>query len=150
MKKKDWFKPRDFVDLIERYNPFGLKQPDGDTRIFKDYSEVYLFVMNELYKKFPQGYIDLVVFLHEQTSMPVEVAEEFVREWNKYGISDSVKLLRLDVKDVQREIYLRQLMRGMHEISGTLFDEDMFIKALRLFDLRLEYGKSRRQKEEVG
>ena len=49
MKKKDWFKPRDFVDLIERYNPFGLKQPDGDTRIFKDYSEVYLFVMNELY-----------------------------------------------------------------------------------------------------
>ena len=150
MKKKDWFKPRDFVELIESYNPFGLKQPDGDTRIFKDYSEVYLFVMNELYKKFPQGYIDLVVFLHEQTSMPVEVAEEFVREWNKYGISDSVNLLRLDVKDVQRDIYLRQLMRGMHEISGTLFDEDMFIKALRLFDLRLEYGKSRRQKEEVG
>ena len=150
MKKKDWFKPRDFVDLIERYNPFGLKQPDGDTRIFKDYSEVYLFVMNELYKKFPQGYIDLVVFLNEQTSMPVEVAEEFVREWNKYGISDSVKLLRLDVKDVQREIYLRQLMRGMHEISGTLFDEDMFIKALRLFDLKLEYGNSRRKEKEVG
>lgn len=147
MAKKKWFNPRDFADFIERFNPFGFKQPNGEVCIFEDYGKLYEYTLKKLYESFPRGYLDLSLFLHEQTGMPIGDCEDVVRGWKREGISSDVHLLEEGWEpNVERDRYLVNLFKALHTISETKFDAAKFSQELVVFDRirkeRKEYERS--------
>lgn len=131
---KKWFNPKNFEDLIMRFNPFGFKQTNGDTCAFKDYGEVYLYTLNTLYQMFPRGYVDIPLWLCEMTRMPLVECRRVVRTWRSMGIDREEITVALWDDCPERNYTLEHLMRALHTISGTIFSSSYFADAMRKFD----------------
>lgn len=135
---KKWLNPRDFADLIERFNPFGFKESDGTVRVFENYGKLYYYVMEQLITMFPRGYIDIPLFLEQQMHIPMAECQQLVKEYKHTGITQEEYLINLSIDNAERTAFLRNLLTSMHVISGTNFSEDYFRHALELFNARNE------------
>ena len=127
-----WFNPRSFVDLIERYNPFGFKKEDDDTCLFKNYTECYLYTLKKLYLQFPRGYIDMALFVEKRTHLPYNDSLRVVKGWKTMGI-DEVMLIDFTSDDISTRYQLASIMKALHTISETRFNEALFYEAYALF-----------------
>lgn len=143
-----WFNPKSFIDLIERFNPFGFKKEDGDTQAFKNYREAYLYAMKKLYLQFPRGYCDMALFVEAQTKIPFADALRVVKQWKSMGVEE-VMLIELENADNDRRLSLMLVMKALHTISETKFNEAMFMEALQDFDLWLETEKLKKVNEYI-
>lgn len=131
--RKKWYNPKDFADMIERFNPFGYKEKDGKVMIFKNYGEVYLYTLRQLQADFPRGYFDMVVFVSDHTGMPPEESRRFCRNFKSFGIDTGVMLV--EYWEDNRRVYfeLENIMRALHLISGTKFSSSYFYQAIGEF-----------------
>lgn len=145
---KKWFNPRDFADLIERFNPFGFKEKDGRIMSFENYGKVYAYTLERIALTFPRGYIDIPLFIHNETGMPIGDCEDMTRNMKCIGLDREEYLVEIWEPTRERTMFFRQLMQGLHLISETPFSESYFQDALRLFDMKLETLKARAYNEE--
>lgn len=143
MSKREWFNPQDFADLIERFNPFGFKEPGGKIRSFEDYGKVYEYTLEKLAMTFPRGYIDVPLFIHNETGMPIGDCENIVSDMKCYGLTEEEYLVEIWESGSERNTFFRQLLQGLHMISETKFSESYYIQALRNFDVSLEIIKQK-------
>ena len=132
-----WFNPKSFIDLIERFNPFGFKKEDGDTQVFREYKDAYLYALKKLFLQFPRGYIDFTLYIEAQTKLPFADSVRVVRSWKTMDVNE-VELIDLRSNDRARYLDLMKVMKCLHTISETKFNEAMFKQALMEFDLWLE------------
>lgn len=132
-----WFNPKNFMDLIERFNPFGFKQENGDTQVFHTYKDCYYFTMRKLYLMFPRGYCDMALFLEAQTKLPFQDSLRVVKGWKTMGVGE-VMMIDFRTNDRARSHELTLVMKALHTISETKFNEAMFAEALINFDVWME------------
>ena len=126
--------PRDLAELIEVYNPFGFKTPNRVIMIFPTYEECYMEMLNRMYQSFPR-YVDLVLFCVDNLDMPHLDAERFIRGWRSLSVGAE---FLIDWKEggKERDHILENVARGLHTISGTTFNKDMFYMALEKFKIQ--------------
>lgn len=127
------YKYKDFEEMIERYNPFGFKDKSGKIGMYPTYKEAYYACLQALYEAFPKGFIDVPLFIHEQTGLPIRDAEsEFARMKSYLGDCDIIKVDWFEERSrLVRE--LRPFMQAMHLITETKFDENFFLSAVDTF-----------------
>lgn len=118
----------DFCDMMEKYNPFALKNEKSEIMLFDTYKEVYEYTMKRLYDKYPRGFIDLVLFVHEECGIPFADAEREVKSWRKFF--DKPELLLDWNQPENREYLLRKILFSLHLLTETDFNEVMFKQAL--------------------
>lgn len=123
-----------FEDLMMRYNPFGYKQSDGKVCMFNTYYDAYLYTMEQLFIKFPRGYIDMVVFLNDMTQMPyLECSEIVVGQFGK-ELSDPVLLPEgWDVNSAALSFTMMKIIKKLHTITETEYSPTEFQQALAKF-----------------
>lgn len=139
MRVKYQFK--DFEEMIERYNPFGFKDKSGKIGMYVDYGKAYYACMQALYEAFPKGFIDVPLFIHEQTGLPIRDAEgEFGKMKSYLGDCDIIAVDWFEERGrLIRE--LRPFMQALHLITETKFDENFFLSAVDAFIPWLEANK---------
>ena len=86
-----------------------------------------------MFEKYPRGYIDMVLFVHEECGIPFADAEREVKGWRKFFPTAEV-LVEWHKADTLREQQLRNILFALHLITETDFNETMFKQALVYFD----------------
>lgn len=128
------FSYKDFEEMIEKYNPFGFKQEDGKIEMYVDYGVAYFDCMKKIYEQFPKGLVDLILFLHQATTLPIRDAErEFKRMIPFVG---NCELIAVDFITPTRESLVREMrpiMKALHTITETKFNESYFLQAVDKF-----------------
>lgn len=124
----------DLTDFIQKHNPFGVKNEDGEIQYFKTYKEAYLYVFRLLHTHFTRGYVELPLLLHELTQMKstecTRMMHLFKSEWGK----DEVRLMEYNFLCEENSFEdLRIILRTLHRLSGTQFDEEMMLQARAVF-----------------
>lgn len=137
-----------FEEIMMAYNPFGFKKEDGKVCMFNSYADVYEYTMKKLYEKFPKGYVDLSLFIHEMCGMPLDEAESIVKGFRIQGVSDVMfqpELWRVD--GMMMSHTLVKIMQALHCITETEFDSMMFQAALDNF-INKVLKKTKKENEE--
>lgn len=124
---------RDIAELVERYNPFGFKDAKGCIMVFKTYDEAYYELISRVYNAGPLM-VDSVLFVVDNLGMNLADAKRFIATWKGYcGVTDSLFLFDWKNGGKDRDLKLEQFAKGMHLISETKFNKDMFLHALDRF-----------------
>lgn len=131
--KKDWLKFNSFADIIIKYNPFGFKEFDGSSMIFENYGKVYLYTLRTLAAEFPRGFIDIPLYLHHRTAMPLSVCKEIARKFHSLGLKDGIVLIEYWNPNTNPRYEFEKIMRAFHTISETTFSADYFAEAWRIY-----------------
>lgn len=118
-----------FEEMIEKYNPFAFKDAKGEAMLFSDYGEVYKYLFKTLAEECPAGYVDLPLFMHKRTGMPLADCKSFVRSWWKKD-----EVVRLDWTFFpQVRSFLIELATMFHKISETAIDHEKLQMRLQVF-----------------
>lgn len=137
--KKSVFKNCDFETLIETHNPFGIKAMDGSIQFFSNYTEVYLYVLNILFHQFGRGYVDLILLVNVLTGLRAGVCEEVFRSMKSIWGTSPERLIEYDwdccTASGNRDT--ADILKCLHTITETKYDEQAFTKALELFRIKL-------------
>lgn len=118
-----------FEELIEKYNPFAFKDAKGEAMLFSDYGKIYEYTFKCLADECSGGYVDLPLFMHKRTGMPLADCRHFVNTWYKKG-----EIVRLDwtfFPDVRA--FLIELVTMFHKVSETTIDHEMLQRKLAVF-----------------
>ena len=139
MNKKNIYEAKDFETLIMQHNPFAIKAMDGRIHFFATYSEVYLYVLNVLYMQYPRGYVDLILLVSDLTKLKASDCEQVFRDMRSIWGATPEKMIvyKWDSTDRADHKGLEEIMKCLHIISGTQFDEEAFAKAMDLFRIKL-------------
>ena len=137
------FKYSDFAEMMEKYNPFALKNEKSEIMMFENYRKVYEYTLKRLYEKYPRGYIDLVLFVHEECGIPFADAEREVKGWRKY-CANSVTLVEWKKADMARNNELRNILFSLHLITETSFNEVEFKQSLVYLDTLISSENERK------
>lgn len=124
----------DLAVIIEEHNPFFLKKAKGRICFFKDYSELYLYVLRKLREQYPKGYIEMALFLCDNCGTDIKYGTELVRGWKKTGYESDPILLEWNGDKATRNLQLRLIMVCLHTLSGTRFNQELFNIAIEKFD----------------
>lgn len=139
--KKALYEGCDFGALIEKHNPFGVKSTDGNIRLFEDYAEAYLYVLTILHIHFKRGYVDMVVLISILTSVNSNACFETFNTmkclWgNREDRLCSFPWGSIDIKEWSDAILI---MRCLHLLTETQFDQGQFDRALYEFQKKMIY-----------
>lgn len=140
--KHEWLKYNSFADLIVKFNPFGFKEEDGSSMVFRDYGELYKYTLKTLFAQFPRGYIDLPLFVHLHTKMPLRNCVELVRTFRNMKMISGVYLIKYWDEDDQPKMKFALILQGLHTISNTPFNQSYFDEAWRQCEEDLEKIKA--------
>lgn len=133
MAKKMKINVRDIAELVELYNPFGFKDAKGRIMVFRTYEDAYSELLMRIYKAGPIM-VDAVLFCSEQLGMTLSESKKFVALWRGYcGVADPQFLFDWQHGGKDRDMKLEQFARGMHLLSETKLNKDMFLSALNRF-----------------
>lgn len=137
--KKEVFNASDFESLIEQHNPFAIKDTDGKIQFFKDYEEVYIYVLNVLDAYFKRGYVDIILLVNVLTQLPVRDCEMLFRQMQSLWGKNSAKLIdyHWGLCCANNDGGVADIMRCLHLITETRFDAQAFDKACDMFRLKL-------------
>lgn len=128
-----------FEEMIEKYNPFGFKEADGEICLFDDYKHAYLDAMQRMFKYFPKGIVDCALYLHYCTGMPyLEAVDESAHLRSHFMIDE---YLDIDYTGQKTKSRMEPFLRMLHEITETKFDKEAFDEAFELFELWMENQK---------
>lgn len=131
-------KASSFEDLIARYNPFGFKHEDGSSMAFDNYGEVYGYTLRSLTAQFPRGYIDIILYLHRQTQMPLTDCKATARGFRSLGLEAGIKLIEYWNPMTNPKFEFEQIMKALHTLSETKFDGNYFNDAWHKFQAEME------------
>lgn len=128
---------RDMAELVEQYNPFGFKDPRGRIMVFRTYDEAYYELISRIYKAGPLM-VDATLFVVDNLGMTLTDAKKFVATWRGYvGVTDPLFFIDWKRGGKERDKQIEQFARGMHLISETSFNADMFRNALERFKMTI-------------
>lgn len=123
---------KDISDVIEQYNPFAFKDAKNRIMIFKTYREAYFELLERIYKAGPLM-VDAVVFCVDNFGMEFRDAVRFVNLWYSVtGRRDHEYLFNWTVP-AEAEQMAERFAKGMHTISETKFNKDLFKAAFDSF-----------------
>ena len=130
----------DIAELVEQYNPFGFKDAKGHIMVFKTYEEAYLELIDRIFKAGPRM-VDAVVFCIDNLGMKLVDAQRFVGLWKAVTGQDGAEFFFIWDSTEKADLAqpLERFARGMHLLSETKFNQDMFNAAL--YRAKLKYGK---------
>lgn len=128
----------DIAELVERYNPFGFKDAKGRIMVFRTYDEAYFELMDRIYKAGPVM-VDAVLFCVDNLGMSHIEATRFVALWAPVtGQKSSEFFFDWKAGGYYLEHPLEAFAKGMHTLSETKFNKDMFLSA---FDrIKIKYN----------
>lgn len=124
----------DMAVIIEEHNPFFLKKQNNRICFFKDYIELYLYVLRKLREQFPKGYIEMALFLCDNCGTGITYGHELVRGWKKSGYDSDPILIEWNGDKTVRNLQLKLIMTCLHTLSGSRFDEALFKISIEKFD----------------
>lgn len=128
---------RDIADFIENYNPFGFKDKRGGLMCFDTYEKAYLELFERIYKAGPKM-VDAVLFVCDNLGMSIQDAQRFVCLWKPVsGQSDDEYFFSWTNEDGCLNQNLERFAKGIHLISETKFNKDMFLMAVEKFKIKL-------------
>lgn len=138
-----YFHLEDYESTIATYNPFGMVQEFGRPLCFTSLDAAYFALFQKLYQQFPKGYIDLVVFIHENTHCKNMDARSFVKSLEKLDVKD-VEIVNIRYPSASLENYFEKLCIALHTITDTKFDRAFFLDALQRYYNYLEILKEKK------
>ncbi len=128
---------RDIAEFIENYNPFGFKDKNGCLMCFDTYEKAYLELFERIYNAGPKM-VDAVLFVCDNLGMRIADAQRFVALWKPVtGQADDEYFFSWTDEDGCLLRSLENFARGMHLISETKFNKDMFLSAVEKFRIKL-------------
>lgn len=127
--RKMWLRAGNFVDMIVKYNPFGLKSQNGEPQFYETRYDNYLDVVKRLKEASPRGFLDVPLFLHENTGMPIDYCQRLVSENYKNGIEEEIFVVWDDGS--AGEIWLKRILEMLHSISGTELDKEAYLQVVK-------------------
>lgn len=125
-------------EFFEEHNPFMLKDEKGKLCYFECYADAYTDLLGRLKLDFPEGYIDLVVFLTEYYGYTADEAVSEVSSWERRGFKNPVLVDWSDPLYIEE---LRDVCQRMHFVSESSFKEDQFRLGFLKFTNNLKEGK---------
>ena len=136
----------EFFELMADRNPFLFKSDKGKVLLFDDYSDAYCELLCRMYDASPRGYLDLVLFLHNNEDFPNPYAEDFLVHFYDSGAlpksAQPLGVVMIDWDDVDGQMYLLEcLMVGFHWLTETSFDKEMFLSGVMKFMNKKEVKK---------
>lgn len=129
-----------FEELIEKYNPFAFKDAKGEPMLFSDYGKIYEYLFKCLAEECPVGYIDLPLFMHKRTKMPLNDCKHFIGTWWKRG-----EVVHLDwTYFPEVRPFLIDLVDLFHKISETAIDHEKLQMRLAVFlgEIKMKLNKA--------
>lgn len=127
----------DIAEVVEKYNPFGFKTAKGAICIFKTYDEAYYELIERIYKAGPKM-VDAVLFCMDNVGMTLQDAQRFVGSWKMVvGQKECEFFFDWETGGRDRDTQLERFAKGMHLISETKFNKDMFNNALTRFKAKI-------------
>lgn len=131
----------DIAELVERYNPFGFKDERSRIMVFRTYDEAYYELISRVYKAGPIM-VDIDLFLVDNLGMTLAEAKKFFALWRGCsGATDPIFLFDWQNGGKDRDQKLEQICKGMHLLSETKFNRDMFLSALNRFKSTLNINE---------
>lgn len=139
MKKNNIYEAKDFETLIMQHNPFAVKATDGSIQFFANYCEVYKYVLGVLYSQYSRGFVDLVLLVSDLTRLKVGDCEQVFRDMRSIWGETPERMIAYNWDSTDRADHkgLEDVMKCLHIISGTHFDEEAFTRAMDHFRLAL-------------
>lgn len=127
------FNFRDFEEMIEKYNPFGFKNENGEICMFETYKDAYKYALRKLGDDMTAGFVDLPLYISKNTGLIIQEAErEAARMRPLWGPRD-VQLIDLRNFKDGADSQLKNFIKCLHTITETKFDEASFQEALVWF-----------------
>lgn len=134
---KEIFDAQTYKELLEKFNPFGFKEPDGRSSVFNNYGELYYHIMEKIVTTFPRGYIDIILLIMEEMKISINDAEKIFRKHFMRVFKTEYKLVELwNEDDKERDKFFRDLLFCFHSYSGTKFNESYYRDALLKYNER--------------
>lgn len=142
--KKEVFNYCDFESLIEQHNPFAIKDTDGKIQFFKSYEEAYLYVLCALNAYFKRGYVDIILLVNILTQLPVRDCEMLFRQMRSLWGENAERMINYDWDTCcsRDSGGVTDVMKCLHLITETKFDEQAFDKACNQFRLKIVEGSA--------
>lgn len=135
--KKNKIKVSGIEEAILLYNPFVFKDQSGRFMMFPTLEDSYYELLQRIYDAGPTM-VDVIVFFVDTYGMPYVEAQNYVRGWlSVIGMKEAVFLFDWKNGGKQRDADLEKFARGMHLMSETKFNKDMFLGALAKFKKKM-------------
>ena len=123
-----------YTDLLQRYNPFGLREDKNHSRFFIDYEGAYVYALVYLYERFPNGYIDLVLFFIDNLCVSRSEAERYAKLLKGLNMYEGIYSIQaIGNKDKLKQSF-KDLFKALHQLSDSQFDEEKFNAAWQHFE----------------
>lgn len=132
-----YFSLKWYEQIIGAHNPFGFTRTDKGQNVplsFPSYKEAYFEALETLFMLSPRGYIDLSLFIENNTPLHIKDAERFTKTLKPMGIDGELYLMEGWTPSDSRNMFLQRLFTALHSVTGTSFSKSHFDEALRQFD----------------
>ena len=127
--------------LIEKVNPFKLKNPDGTSFIHQTRREAYLYVLEFVQSNSAMGYLDVAYVLYRlYDSTPRQFAYVIAKYFQPLGIKEH-EVLNSDF--AKNKGFYRNFIKGLHVMCETTFDVSQFDAAFDEYRNQLEYKQTK-------
>lgn len=128
----------DLGDFLEQYNPLAFKDARGNIMYFKSYSDAYVELLDRIYLAGPHM-VDAVLFCINNYGMAIADAARFVNGWQRYvGAKEQFFMIDWQTGGKERDRQLEIFARGLHLLTETKFNKDMFLDALEKIKIKLK------------
>ncbi|MDT3388367.1 MAG: hypothetical protein LIR46_11495 [Bacteroidota bacterium] len=127
--KTKWLNVGNFEELIQKYNPFGFKNPDGEVCAYETRYLNYVEAIKRMKASSTGGYLDVQLFVHDNTGMPIAYCQRLVDEHYKNGITEEVWITWEQSSVCHMAV--RRILEMLHSISGTTLDEKAYYEAIK-------------------
>lgn len=108
---------------LEKLNPFGAVDENGQARLFNSPREAYLDIIRVMRREFPKGYVDLVLFA------VIYQGATLCRAKKQVGPKQAAIIRWSDSRE-KRYGALRIILPKFIKATGCRFDDDMLKSAM--------------------
>lgn len=126
-----------YEQIVGAHNPFGFTRMDKGQSLplsFPTFKDAYFYALEALFMLSPRGYIDISLFIENNTPLHIRDAERFVKTLKTMGIDNEIYLMEGWTPCDSRNEFLQRLLTALHCVTGTSFSKPYFDEALRQFD----------------
>lgn len=122
----------DIKTILAKTNPFMLRMNDGRLCTYEDIDVCYYVIMERLFKDFPAGYVDVILFMLTYQQLTDKVAAKICPE-KQYAYIEWWKLDKFDV-----QFKLKYIFKLLLKVGEFQFHEESFDRALETLKLGIE------------
>lgn len=119
-------KPKNLDGLMKKLNPFIMRDERLEPFWFEDYGKCYLATLSFIKERYPRGFIDVPLLLHQLTQYSLSETERMVQEMNFIQTDRGIYLLGWEDKENNPKRKAELLLRSLHQLSETTFSVDFF------------------------